>query len=181
MGHGLCDPGHPRRGTAGDPGGSHQAVTVRTARDGAAALSKAATGRRRGTTQALLLGLAWWAGWGAPAEAQGLSGPPGGVLYSLDRTHTFVTFEILHFDTATIRGRFGPLDGEAELDRRARKGRVQVVVDTAQVSTGLPALDALLKQADLLDVQAHPKAYFVGRGGSPPSVVSSPCAGPAEA
>jgi len=93
-----------------------------------------------------------------------LSGPPGGVLYSLDRTHTFVTFEILHFDTATIRGRFGPLDGEAELDRRARKGRVQVVVDTAQVSTGLPALDALLKQADLLDVQAHPKAYFVGDG-----------------
>lgn len=86
------------------------------------------------------------------------------VAYAFDRTHTFVTFEILHFDTATIRGRFGPLDGQAELDGPSRKGRVQVVIDTAQVSTGLPVLDALLKRADLLDVEAHPKAYFVGEG-----------------
>ena len=84
------------------------------------------------------------------------------VAYTFDRSHTFVTFEILHFDTATIRGRFGPLEGQAELDVPNRKGRVQVIIDTALVSTGLPVLDALLKRADLLDVDAHPKAYFVG-------------------
>ncbi|MBM3389600.1 MAG: polyisoprenoid-binding protein [Betaproteobacteria bacterium] len=93
-----------------------------------------------------------------PARAQALPQPSS---YDLDRSHTFVTFEVLHFDTATIRGRFGPLDGQAELDLAARRGRVQVAVDTAQVSTGLPVLDALLKRADLLDNQAHPKAYFV--------------------
>jgi polyisoprenoid-binding protein YceI len=84
------------------------------------------------------------------------------VAYSFDRSHTFVTFEILHFETATIRGRLGPLDGQAELDIASRKGRVQVVIDTALVSTGLPVLDALLKRADLLDSDAHPRAYFVG-------------------
>lgn len=89
------------------------------------------------------------------------AGAASAVTYSFDRTHTFVTFEILHFDTATIRGRFGPLDGQAELNPATRQGRVQVVIDVAQVSTGLPVLDALLRRADLLDADAHPKAYFV--------------------
>ena len=81
--------------------------------------------------------------------------------YRFDPTHTFVTFEILHFDTATLRGRFGPLQGQAELDSSTRRGRVQVVVDVAQVSTGLPVLDALLRGSDFFDAQAHPQAYFV--------------------
>lgn len=84
------------------------------------------------------------------------------VPFQLDRTHTFVTFEVLHFDTATIRGRFGPLDGQAEIDTAARRGRVQVAIDVSQVSTGLPVLDALLKRADLLDTESQPRAYFVG-------------------
>jgi polyisoprenoid-binding protein YceI len=83
------------------------------------------------------------------------------VAYALDPTHSFVTFEVLHFDTATLRGRFGPLAGDVTLDRQARRGRVQLVVDTASVSTGLPVLDTRLRQADLLDVVGHPQAYFV--------------------
>ena len=83
------------------------------------------------------------------------------VAYALDPTHSFVNFELLHFDTSTIRGRFGPLSGDVVLDRSARSGRVQVVVDTAAVSTGLPLLDALLKRADLLAVADHPQAFFV--------------------
>jgi len=83
------------------------------------------------------------------------------LLYRFDPTHTFVSFELLHFGTSTIRGRFGPLEGEAELDRAARKGRVQVVIDTSQVNTGVAVLDARLKEGDMLSVQAHPRAYLV--------------------
>ena len=83
------------------------------------------------------------------------------VAYALDPMHSFVNFELLHFDTSTMRGRFGPLSGDVVLDRSARSGRVQVVVDTAAVSTGLPLLDALLKRADLLAVADHPQAFFV--------------------
>lgn len=83
------------------------------------------------------------------------------VEYGLDPTHSFVTFEVLHFGTSTIRGRYGPLNGEVMLDREARRGRVQVAIDTATVSTGLPILDAKLKEPDLLSVQAHPQAFFV--------------------
>ncbi len=109
--------------------------------------------------------LVWGTGGLADAKAQAQAqaqASDAAAQYVFDRTHTFVHFEVLHFDTATIRGRFGPLDGQAELNPVARSGRVQVVVDVAQVSTGLPVLDALLKRADLLDTEAHPKAYFVG-------------------
>jgi polyisoprenoid-binding protein YceI len=83
------------------------------------------------------------------------------VRYRFDPTHTFVNFEVLHFGTSTLRGRFGPLDGEATLDRSARRGRVQVVVDTATANTGVAVLDARLKEPDMLAVQAHPRAYLV--------------------
>jgi len=83
------------------------------------------------------------------------------VNYRFDPTHTFVTFELLHFGTSTIRGRFGPLTGDAMLDRAQRRGRVQVEIDTATVSTGVAVLDARLKEADMLAVQAHPRAFLV--------------------
>jgi polyisoprenoid-binding protein YceI len=83
------------------------------------------------------------------------------VRYRFDPTHAFVHFELSHFGTSTIRGRFGPLDGEVEIDRSARRGRVQVEIDTAQASTGVQVLDARLREPDMLSVQAHPKAYFV--------------------
>ncbi|MBI5255256.1 MAG: polyisoprenoid-binding protein [Burkholderiales bacterium] len=99
--------------------------------------------------------LAWLA---AGAAGMACAAP---VDYRLDPTHSFVSFELLHFDTSTIRGRFGPLNGEVTLDREARRGRVQVVVDMAQASTGLAVLDARLREPDMLALAAHPKAYFV--------------------
>jgi polyisoprenoid-binding protein YceI len=83
------------------------------------------------------------------------------VRYHFDPTHTFAHFELSHFGTSTIRGRIGPLDGEVELDRSARRGRVQVEIDTSLASTGVSVLDARLREPDLLSVQAHPKAYWV--------------------
>ncbi|HEY6512786.1 MAG TPA: YceI family protein [Burkholderiaceae bacterium] len=83
------------------------------------------------------------------------------AVYRFDPTHTFVNFELLHFGTSTIRGRFGPLNGDATMDRAARQGRVQVEIDTAQVSTGIAVLDARLKESDMLAVQSHPRAYLV--------------------
>ena len=83
------------------------------------------------------------------------------VAYALDPSHSFVNFELLHFDTATIRGRIGPLNGDLTLDREAKTGRVQTVINLATASTGLAVLDARLKQDDMLAVAAHPQAFFV--------------------
>jgi polyisoprenoid-binding protein YceI len=83
------------------------------------------------------------------------------VAYAFDPTHSFVNFELLHFNTSTIRGRFGPLQGDVVLDREARSGRVQVVVATTGLSTGLAVLDARIAQADLLATEEYPQAFFV--------------------
>jgi polyisoprenoid-binding protein YceI len=98
---------------------------------------------------ALLLALA---GAGAAAQAVG---------YRFDPAHSFVHFEVMHFGTATLRGRFGPLEGYATLDVAARQGSVSLRVPTKIVSTGLPVLDSRLRQADLFDSQAQPEAFFV--------------------
>jgi polyisoprenoid-binding protein YceI len=83
------------------------------------------------------------------------------VRYRFDPTHTFAHFELSHFGTSTIRGRLGPLNGEVELDRTARRGRVQVEIDTSLASTGVSVLDARMRDADMLAVQLYPKAYLV--------------------
>jgi polyisoprenoid-binding protein YceI len=99
----------------------------------------------------LALGLAIAAG-GTAAQS---------VTYRFDPSHSFVQFEVLHFGTSTLRGRFGPLDGVATLDMPAAKGQVSLSIPTQAVSTGLAVLDSRLRQDDLLDSKAHPQAYFV--------------------
>ncbi len=83
------------------------------------------------------------------------------LTYQLDPEHSFVHFELLHFGTSTIRGRFGPVNGAVVLDRAAQTGAVGLRLATATVSTGIPVFDARIREADLLATAAHPEAYFV--------------------
>ena len=45
--------------------------------------------------------------------------------------HTFVTFEVLHFGTSTLRGRIGPITGEVTLDRRRKTGDLRLRIPVA--------------------------------------------------
>ncbi len=90
----------------------------------------------------------------APAQAQ---------AYDLVPEHSFVQFEVLHFGTSTIRGRFGPLQGQVVLDRQAGQGDISLRVPTAGVNTGVGVFNARLRQADLLASEAFPEAFFVAR------------------
>jgi len=85
------------------------------------------------------------------------------ATYRIDPAHTHVHFEVQHFGTSTSRGRFDTLDGSITLDRSAQQGEVSIEVDTGSVSTGIAPFDSVLKRADMLAVQAHPRAYFVAR------------------
>ena len=94
----------------------------------------------------------------APALAQSIAGP---VTYQLDPDHTFVTFEVLHFGTSTLRGRIGPVTGEVTVDRGAKTGDLRLRIPVATLNTGMRVLDARLKQPDLLAATEYPEAYFV--------------------
>ena len=82
--------------------------------------------------------------------------------YSVDPTHTFVTFEASHFGTSTLRGRFDRKEGTVSFDRAARTGKAEITIDLASVSTGIGALDGHLKGKDFFNVADHPTARFVG-------------------
>ena len=83
--------------------------------------------------------------------------------YVLDPEHSFVHFEVLHFNTSTIRGRFGPLNGAAVLDPAAGQGELSLRIPTAGVDTGLKVFDARLRRDDLLASDTYPEAFFVAR------------------
>jgi polyisoprenoid-binding protein YceI len=89
----------------------------------------------------------------APAQAQAAS-------YKLDPTHTFVTFEVLHFGTSTVRGRFDKKEGSVQFDRAGRSGQLELTIDTTSISSGIPTFDKHLKGADFFDVEKHPAARF---------------------
>ena len=92
------------------------------------------------------------------ALAQPAAGP---IPYELDPNHTFVTFEVMHFGTSTLRGRIGPVTGSVTVDRAARAGDLRLRIPVATVETGMDVLDARLKKPDLLATVEYPEAYFV--------------------
>ncbi|HEX7638663.1 MAG TPA: YceI family protein, partial [Burkholderiaceae bacterium] len=89
--------------------------------------------------------------------------PPaaGPVAYVFDPDQTFVTFEVRHFGTSTLRGRIGPVPGEVDVDFTARRGDLRLRIPLDTLDTGVPALDARLKRPDLLAVGDYPEAYFL--------------------
>jgi polyisoprenoid-binding protein YceI len=84
------------------------------------------------------------------------------TTYAIDPTHTFVTFEIGHFGTSINRGRWDKKEGTVQFDRAGRTGKVDITIDMASISTGVPPFDGHLKSADFFNVAANPTARFVG-------------------
>ena len=81
--------------------------------------------------------------------------------YSIDPTHTFVTFEISHFGASVNRGRFDKKEGTVQFDRAAKTGKVDISIDIASVNSGTAAFDKHLQSADIFNVAQFPKARFV--------------------
>jgi polyisoprenoid-binding protein YceI len=84
------------------------------------------------------------------------------ATYAIDPTHTFVTYEIQHFGTSTNRGRFDKKEGNIQLDRAAKSGKVEVTFELASVNTGVAAMNAHLLKDDFFAADKYPTAKFVG-------------------
>ena len=91
-----------------------------------------------------------------PARAQS-------ATYVFDPEHSFAHFEVLHFNTSTLRGRFGPISDAVMLDPAATLGELSLCIPTAGVDTGLKIFDARPRRDDLLANDAHPEAFFAAR------------------
>ena len=84
------------------------------------------------------------------------------ATFTVEPTHTFVTFEAKHFATSTNRGRFDKTEGTITLDRSAKRGTADISIDTASINTGTAPFNSHLKGKDLFNSVEFPKAQFVG-------------------
>lgn len=85
------------------------------------------------------------------------------VTYAIDASHTKVYWEVRHFGTSTHRGRFDTVEGSIVLDRERSNGEVSISIATGSVSSGVPALDKILRSGSFLATDAYPTAYFVAK------------------
>lgn len=65
-----------------------------------------------------------------------LAGAASPESYTFDPRHTFVHFGVDHNDFSTIWGRFDRSSGKFTVDRQSKTATLEVVVETASVSTG---------------------------------------------
>ena len=101
----------------------------------------------------------------APAVAWALAGPAAAAPqnFALDPANTHVHWEVKHFGTSTIRGRFDAIEGSITLDRAAHSGSASITIATPSVSTGTPIFDNVVRGRYLLSTEGYPKAYFVAQ------------------
>ncbi len=89
------------------------------------------------------------------------SAPVQAATYDIDPTHTFATFEILHFATSTTRGRFDKKEGTIQFDRAAKTGKIEIDIFTNSINTGIPIFDKFLQGFTMFDSATYPTARFV--------------------
>lgn len=81
--------------------------------------------------------------------------------YTADPNHTFPSFEVSHGGDFTItRGMFQKTTGKITLDRAAKTGSIEIVVDTTSVTTGHARRDELLRSDSYFNVARFPSMTF---------------------
>ncbi len=92
--------------------------------------------------------------------------------WKIDASHTDVTFSTKHMMVTTIRGRFGAVDGNLELDEAdPTRSTGSFTIQAASLATGSEPRDGHLRSADFFDVEQYPTIAFVAtdvvaRGGN---------------
>ncbi len=78
--------------------------------------------------------------------------------YTLDVSHTGITFKIKHLVIATVNGRFDKFEGNLDFDEKANKlSKLDVKVDLDSINTNDPKRDEHLKSPDFFGVRNDKK------------------------
>ena len=80
--------------------------------------------------------------------------------YNLDPTHTFPSFEADHMGMSVWRGKFNKTKGTVTLDRAAKTGSLDLVIDADSIDFGLDAMNTHAKKADMFNVEKFPQISY---------------------
>jgi len=93
----------------------------------------------------------------AAVAAPALAAPE---TYTIEGSHTFPRFEYSHLGYSIQVSRFDKTSGKITLDRAAKTGSVDVVIDMKSVNTGSTLFNSHIQGEELLDTEKFPTATF---------------------
>lgn len=96
-------------------------------------------------------------------EFEGLAIPTPGT-YTVDTSHSELTFSVRHMMVSKVRGRFGAVQGTIVFAEDPLASSVSIDIDVASVDTHSPDRDAHLTSADFFDAEAFPTIAFRSTG-----------------
>ncbi|MES2316366.1 MAG: YceI family protein [Pseudomonadota bacterium] len=80
--------------------------------------------------------------------------------YTIDPKHTYPSFEADHMGLSVWRGKFTKTSGSVTLDRAAKTGAIDIVIEADSIDFGLEAMNAHAKKDDIFDVAKYPKVTY---------------------
>ena len=80
--------------------------------------------------------------------------------YAIDPAHTYPSFEADHMGLSVWRGKYKKTSGTVTLDRAAKTGSIDILIDAASIDFGLDAMNAHAKKDDIFDVAKYPDVTY---------------------
>ncbi|TFH07172.1 MAG: polyisoprenoid-binding protein [Nitrosomonadales bacterium] len=80
--------------------------------------------------------------------------------YIVDPTHTYPHFAVSHLGYSTMHGRFDKTSGKLTIDRAAKVGSVDIIIEADSLNTGMKKRDAHLRSPDFFNTAEFPKVTY---------------------
>lgn len=84
--------------------------------------------------------------------------------WNIDASHSIAEFSVKHMMVSTVKGRFGTLEGVAEIDEsNPLASSVRASIDVASITTNEPQRDTHLRSDDFFNAEKFPKITFISK------------------
>jgi polyisoprenoid-binding protein YceI len=85
--------------------------------------------------------------------------------YNVDPSHTTIQFKVRNMGIMNVKGAFEKFKGTVDIDENdITKSKVDVIIETSSINTGINKRDNHLRSPDFFDVAKFPAMMFVSTG-----------------
>mgnify|MGYP000226090864 CR=1 FL=1 len=81
--------------------------------------------------------------------------------YTVDSSHTYVSFSVNHLGCSTMRGKYNEQTGSLKFDPTAKKAEVMIEIEASSIDTGHAKRDEHLQSPDFLNAVENPTITFM--------------------